>query len=91
MKAPETIYLATTDEVQNLDNSFIGIAHNNPDDIIEPIEYVRKDAFIEKIENYLNSKLYDWVRVTNPDQRSHPNVIPKKDFIEDIKNYMKGE
>ena len=55
------------------------------------IEYTRTDAFIEKVEDYLNSQLYDWVSVTNPDQRSHPNVIPKEDFIDGFKNYIKGK
>lgn len=59
-------------------------------DTLEVKEINSTDTFIEKIENYLNSQLYDWVSITNPDQRSHPNVIPKKDFIDGFKNYMKG-
>jgi len=55
------------------------------------IEYTRNDAFIEKAVNYLNSKLYDWVQTTNPNQRSYANTIMKQDFIEDFVNYMKGE
>lgn len=55
------------------------------------VEYTRTDAFIEKVADYFNSKLYDWVSITNPDQRSCANVIPKKGFIEDFINYMKGE
>lgn len=55
------------------------------------IEYIRKDAFIEKAISYLNSKLYDWVQTTNPNQRSYANTIMKQNFIEDFRNYMKGE
>lgn len=55
------------------------------------IEYTRTDAFIEKAVSYLNSKLYDWVQTTNPNQRSYANTIMKQDFIEGFKNYMKGE
>ena len=55
------------------------------------IEYIRTDAFIKKVEDYLNSQLYDWVNVTNPDQMSCANIIPKKDFIDNFRNYMKGE
>lgn len=55
------------------------------------IEYVRTDAFIEKAVSYLNSKLYDFVQTTNPNQRSYANTIMKQDFIEDFINYMKGE
>ena len=29
---PDKIYLATTEEIQNLDNTFVGIAHSNPED-----------------------------------------------------------
>ena len=79
-EAPEKIYF-------NQDDGLIWHCRSYKDDI----EYIRADAFIEKIENYLNSQLYDWVSITNPDQRSHPNVIPKKDFIDDFINHMKGE
>ena len=55
------------------------------------IEYIRTDAFIEKAVGYLNSKLYDWVQTTNPNQRSCANTIMKQDFIEDFRKYMEGE
>ena len=79
MKAPEKIYLATTKGVQNLDTSFVGIAHSDPQDIVEPIEYIRKDALIEKVCEFFapyipdNSGGYERVAV-----------------IEDFKNYIKG-
>ena len=55
------------------------------------IEYVRKDAFIEKAVSYLSSQLFDWVHTLNPDQRSCSNVVTKQDFIDEFKNHMKGE
>jgi hypothetical protein len=80
MEAPEKIYL-------NQDDGLIWHCRSYKDDI----EYIRTDAFIEKVEDYLNSQLYDWVSVINPDQKSYPYIIPKKDFIDDFKNYMKGK
>lgn len=75
---PEKIYLATTEDVQNLDNSFVGIAHSNPEDIIEPIEYIRKDAFIEKAEEFIYSALNDGIMGT-------ANI---EDFMRLFKKYM---
>lgn len=49
------------------------------------------DAFVDKAVSYLNSKLYDWVQTTNPNQRSYANTIMKQDFIEDFRKYMEGE
>jgi len=80
MEAPEKVWI-------NKDHA----VYFQPPKSGEYLEYTRTDAFIEKAEDYLNSKLYDWVSITNPDQRSCTNVIPKKDFIDDFKNYMKGE
>ena len=54
---PDKIYLAATEEIQNLDNTFVGIAHSNPEDIVEPVEYVHKDAFIEKACDFLKDHL----------------------------------
>ena len=57
MEAPEKIYLATTKGVQNLDTSFVGIAHSDPQDIVEPIEYIRKDALIKRIHELLSCRI----------------------------------
>lgn len=54
-------------------------------------EYVLKDVFVEKVVNYLNSKLYDWVRVEHPNPSISPDTIVKQDFIEDFKKYMEEE
>ena len=46
------------------------------------IEYTRTDAFIEKVEKYLQEHLIDyWSQ----------SVTDESKFIEDFKNYMKGE
>ncbi len=76
---PDKIYLATTEEIQNLDNTFVGIAHSNPEDIIEPVEYIRKDAFIKKACEYWYQYNRDIV------------VLGCNEFtvnVEDFKKYM---
>jgi hypothetical protein len=81
MEAPEKIWINPTLDLPKLN----GVLDK------DSVEYIRADAFIEKVEDYLNSQLYDWVSVINPDQKSYPYIIPKKDFIDDFKNYMKGK
>ena len=105
-KAPEKIYLQVCGDcnANDCENCKFEDLEDNvtwcKDKIFDnDIEYTRTDAFIRKIEDYLKSQLYDylksqlydWVSITNPDQRSCANVISKEDFIEDFKNYMKGE
>jgi hypothetical protein len=85
-KAPEKIYLFENPISNEPDYRWLSKRSGDED-----IEYIRTDAFIKKVEDYLNSQLYDWVNITNPDQRSCANIIPKKDFIENFRNYMKGE
>jgi hypothetical protein len=84
--APEKIYLFENPVSGTPDDRWLSKRSDDND-----IEYIRTDVFIEKAVNYLNSKLYDWVQTTNPDQRSYANTMMKQDFIEDFKNYMKGE
>lgn len=81
--APEKLYL---DATSKCGDTVFTIKNNDTD-----IEYTRTDAFIEKAVSYLNSKLYDWVQTTNPNQRSYANTIMKQDFIEDFVNYMEIE
>ena len=54
------------------------------------IEYIRKDAFIENVINFLNYKLDDVVATRIPDTII-PHHVVKQDFINDFKNYMKEE
>lgn len=90
MKAniPEKIYLATTKEVQNLDTSFVGVAHSNPKDIVEPIEYARTDAFIEKLECWMNENFYQYAG------EFAEGILAQfdrtEDAIEDFRKYMEG-
>lgn len=78
MEAPEKVYLATTEEVQNLDYSFVGIAHSDPQDIVKPVEYTRTDAFIEKAEEFIYSALNNGIMGT-------ANI---EDFMRLFKKYM---
>jgi hypothetical protein len=84
---PDKIYLAATEEIQNLDNSFVGIAHSNPEDIVEPVEYIRKDAFIEKAEKYLTEKFINDVSVLAGGVVSINFDAAISNFVK----YMKGE
>ena len=76
---PDKIYLATTNEVQNLDNTFVGIAHSNPEDIVEPVEYIRKDTFIEKVWEYFAPHIND-----------NSGGYDRAFVLEGFKKYMKG-
>lgn len=77
---PDKVYLATTEEIQNLDNTFVGIAHSNPEDIVEPVEYIRKDVFMERACKWLQKEVVE----------DYAGVV-WEGLIEDFKKYMKGE
>lgn len=47
MKAPDKIYLAA---VEPQLNGYAGLAWTDAEDIIEPIEYIRKDAVLELLQ-----------------------------------------
>lgn len=54
------------------------------------IEYTRTDAIIEKALKFLDGRIPDYIEL------KHTNVdtfmyVDNKRFIEDFKNYMKGE
>ena len=85
MKAPEKIYLRPLSDGETYNHWYRTDWEN------DCIEYTRTNAFIEKAEKYLNSKLYDWVRIEHPNPSVSPELIIKQDFIEGFKNYMKGE
>ena len=76
---PDKIYLAATEEIQNLDNSFVGIAHSNPEDIIEPVEYVRKDAFVKKACEWLEPVL-----------KNYAGYYVGKDILGDFKKHIES-
>jgi len=51
------------------------------------IEYIRTDAFIKKVENFLEMLGYGF---TITDNITHTNY-DKEWLVEDFENYMKGE
>lgn len=80
-EAPEKIYVHKS--------QYWGLMANYKNITKNDIEYIRKDAFIEKVANYLNYILYDRVEIKNPGSII-PSLCAKGEFIEDFKNYMKG-
>ena len=79
MKAPEKIYL-TTDG----DNSFVFTQKRSDN---KGIEYIRKDAFIEKACEWLKSNLHDYAG--EDDKR---NIVPfDSSVFEDFRKAMEGE
>jgi len=54
------------------------------------IEYVHKDAFIEKAANYLNYMLYDRVEIKKPG-KIISSLLTKGEFIENFKKYMEDK
>jgi hypothetical protein len=77
---PDKIYLATTEEIQNLDNTFVGIAHSNLEDIIEPVEYIRKDAFVKKAVEHIDG-LIEFLN-------EFGHQLKKERIIEDFKKHI---
>lgn len=76
MEAPEKIYVHVKgDKVTNTWNStWIGV---------HDIEYIRKDAFIEKAVKHIDG-LIEFLN-------EFGHQLKKERIIEDFKNYMKGE
>lgn len=83
METPEKVYI---------DDFGSGFSHgwHTEHSYEKDIEYIRKDTFIEKVTNYLNYMLYDRVEIINPGTII-PSLCTKGEFIEDFKNYIKGE
>ena len=85
MEAPVFLYVDTE---ENLNDSILyGFTEKRKDD---DIEYVRKDAFIEKALKFLDDRIPDYIEL------QHTNVdtfmyVHNKRFIEDFKNYIKGK
>jgi len=76
-EAPEKIYLP-------IDDSLKTYARKDSD---EEIEYTRTDAFIEKACFYIKNMVLDIV-YSDVDGKDNYNIDK---FIEDFKNYIKGE
>ena len=54
------------------------------------IEYVRADAFIEKACEFLDGCIPDYIDLEHANVDTFMNVDNKR-FIEDFRNYMKGD
>ena len=81
--APEKIYIHVRAN-KELGTTWHGKKITNSD-----IEYVRKDAFIEKACELLARMVWD---VTYEDLEGNSvQHYDKMEFVEDFKNYMKGE
>ena len=81
MKAPEKIYIDTNDNLS--DSVLYGFIEKRKDD---DIEYVRTDAFMEKACEFLTKSSNYNEGFIYP---SHSGVIDA--FVNNFKNYMKGE
>ena len=75
-EAPEKIYYAPYGDMRVNDP----ITEND-------IEYIRKDAFIEKAEKWLNEHILDYVYAKEWGQ----GVGVEVELFDDFKEYMKGE
>lgn len=53
------------------------------------VEYTRTDAFIDKVRNLLNRMI--WEVIYEDLEGNSAQHHDKMEFIEDFKNYMKGE
>jgi len=83
MKAPEKIYI-------NDFGSELSYDWYTEHCYEKDIEYIRTDAFIEKAVKFLDGCIPDYMEL------KHANIdtfmdIDNERFIEDFKNYMKGE
>ena len=75
-RAPEKIYYAPYGDMR--------VNHPITDN---DIEYIRKDAFMKKAENFLEMLGYGF---TITDNITHANY-DKEQLVEDFRNYIKGE
>lgn len=78
IEAPEKIYIPTILAANTVRYKANG-----------SIEYIRTDAFIKKVINFLNYKLDDIV-ATQVSGTIIPHHVAKQELIEDLKKYMEG-
>ena len=88
-EAPEKIYIDANEDWHRTYTAFTEKAKGND------IEYIRKDAFIEKASEYFHRSLEDTKVIDDYRnilvrgiQASYTSV---EEFIEDFKKYMEGE
>ena len=82
METPEKLYLHPTAK-GNVGASWLTFPLTNED-----IEYIRKDAFIKKANEWLSLNMKMLMNVLDVEYNTHD--IDIKDFIEDFKRYMEG-
>lgn len=86
-EAPEKIYRTTT----YLDNQGgQTMWKRQPVAGAENIEYIRKDAFIEKALEFLDGCIPDYIDLTHANVDTFMNVDNKR-FIDEFRKYMEGE
>lgn len=76
MEAPEKLYVDTEDRLS--DSILYGFTEKRKDD---DVEYIRKDAFIEKTVDYIANNM----------RCNGYTLQTKVKFIKDFKKYMEGE
>lgn len=82
-KAPEKIYIDANEDWHRTYTAFSVKAKGND------IEYIRIDVFIEKVCNLLERMIWE---VTYEDLEGNSTQhYDKMEFIEDVRNHMKGE
>jgi len=81
-EAPEKLYLS---DFTDTTESVFYVKQDNTKKT--DIEYIRKDAFVEKTINFFEMLGYGF---TITDNITHTNY-DKEQLVEDFKNYMKGE
>ena len=81
--APETLYLS-----KNIYSTYIYQVPDPDDDTA--VEYVRKDAFVEKVARFLEYKLNDRVEIQVAGTLIQ-SLTSKIAFVDEFKKYMEGE
>ena len=82
-EAPERLYLSKT--------IYSTYLYQVPDpDDETAVEYTRTDAFIEKALEFLDGCIPDYIDLKHANVDTFMDVDNKR-FIDDFKNYMKGE
>lgn len=84
-EAPKKLYVDTEDGLS--DSILYGFTEKRKDN---DIEYIKKDAFVEKVERFLEYKLNDRVEIRVAGTLI-PSLTSKIAFVEDFKKYMEGE
>lgn len=82
-EAPEKIY------VHVRANKELGTTWHGTWIGVHDIEYTRTDAIIEKVCEFIEQNITSYIDVTH--YGGDENIILQNEFIEDFKNFIKGE